>query len=329
MQVEYFPPKEDIVLQDEVPTDLYILVSGAVVSCCYYSSVSGLLIQVQGRAYAGDIVGEVGVLYNIPEPFTIRTIELSQILRLSKNILVNIIRESIMDGAIIMNNLLQKLETNGNLLVEHKGLAPFPNNQFFSLLYQEGYQDPRKTWMAPECTDSNLAMAAQFEMKNTCFKVNMGEVQNFGCERAFFEKQGQINHEYSMKSEENLLNKSNNNSECQIQRIMEQESHFRHLNPEITVPNWSEGAVHPMLSNAVRLAIPRVTIHMVSKVTHGSRENFGKLILLPKSINELLIIGGQKFKGFKPTKVVNKQNAEIDDVNAVRDGDHVYLIQEQ
>lgn len=32
MQVEYFPPKEDVVLQNDAPSDLYIIVSGSVVS---------------------------------------------------------------------------------------------------------------------------------------------------------------------------------------------------------------------------------------------------------------------------------------------------------
>ncbi|KAA3476945.1 potassium channel AKT1 isoform X2 [Gossypium australe] len=31
MKAEYFPPKEDIILQNEAPTDFYILVTGAVV----------------------------------------------------------------------------------------------------------------------------------------------------------------------------------------------------------------------------------------------------------------------------------------------------------
>lgn len=31
MKAEYFPPKEDVILQNEAPTDLYILVAGAVV----------------------------------------------------------------------------------------------------------------------------------------------------------------------------------------------------------------------------------------------------------------------------------------------------------
>lgn len=31
MKAEYFPPKEDVILQNEAPTDLYILVTGTVV----------------------------------------------------------------------------------------------------------------------------------------------------------------------------------------------------------------------------------------------------------------------------------------------------------
>lgn len=31
MKAEYFPPKEDVILQNEAPTDFYILVTGAAV----------------------------------------------------------------------------------------------------------------------------------------------------------------------------------------------------------------------------------------------------------------------------------------------------------
>lgn len=31
IEAEYFPPKEEVILQNETPTDLYILVSGVVV----------------------------------------------------------------------------------------------------------------------------------------------------------------------------------------------------------------------------------------------------------------------------------------------------------
>ena len=32
MKAEYFPPKEDVILQNEAPTDFYVLVTGSVVS---------------------------------------------------------------------------------------------------------------------------------------------------------------------------------------------------------------------------------------------------------------------------------------------------------
>ena len=40
MEAEYFPPKEDVILQNEAPTDLYILVSGAVVSSLSLSCIA-------------------------------------------------------------------------------------------------------------------------------------------------------------------------------------------------------------------------------------------------------------------------------------------------
>lgn len=43
MKAEYFPPKEDVILQNEAPTDFYILVTGAVVIaellCKFYYSI--------------------------------------------------------------------------------------------------------------------------------------------------------------------------------------------------------------------------------------------------------------------------------------------------
>lgn len=36
MKAEYFPPKEDVILLNEAPTDFYVLVSGAVVRISYF-----------------------------------------------------------------------------------------------------------------------------------------------------------------------------------------------------------------------------------------------------------------------------------------------------
>ncbi|KAJ6766311.1 POTASSIUM CHANNEL KAT1 [Salix purpurea] len=101
MEAEYFPPKEDVILQNEAPTDLYILVSGTV----------DLIVHVDGRekvigkAIAGDMFGEVGVLCCRPQPFTVRTFELSQILRLNGTSLMNTIKANPEDGRVIMNHL--------------------------------------------------------------------------------------------------------------------------------------------------------------------------------------------------------------------------------
>lgn len=38
---------------------------------------------------------------------------------------------------------------------------------------------------------------------------------------------------------------------------------------------------------------------------------------------------GEKFGGHKFTKVVNAENAEIDDTCVIRDGDHLFLLQNE
>ncbi|CAN0921654.1 Potassium channel KAT1 [Linum grandiflorum] len=105
MEAEYFPPREDIILQNEAPTDLYILVSGTVI---FLSSYDGHE-QVTGKATAVDLFGEMGVLCNKPQPVTVRTTELSQILRLSRTSLMKTIQTNKEDEHKIMQNLFTKL----------------------------------------------------------------------------------------------------------------------------------------------------------------------------------------------------------------------------
>ncbi|GFY99797.1 K+ transporter 1 [Actinidia rufa] len=95
MKAEYFPPKEDVILQNEAPTDFYILVTGAVVI---------------GEAKTGDLCGEIGVLCYRPQLFTVRTKRLSQLLRMNRATFLNIVQANVGDGTIIMNNLLQQLK---------------------------------------------------------------------------------------------------------------------------------------------------------------------------------------------------------------------------
>ncbi|KAL5976993.1 RAC-alpha serine/threonine-protein kinase [Asimina triloba] len=101
MKAEYFPPKEDVILQNEAPTDFYMLVTGAVVN---------ERVQVVREARAGDCFGEIGVLCYRPQIFTVRTKRLCQLLRLNRTSFLNIVQSNVGDGTIIMNNLLQHLK---------------------------------------------------------------------------------------------------------------------------------------------------------------------------------------------------------------------------
>ena len=58
MKAEYFPPKVDIILQNEIPTDLYILVSGAVVYHLSLPISSSCILILCNLIYKIRIVSE-------------------------------------------------------------------------------------------------------------------------------------------------------------------------------------------------------------------------------------------------------------------------------
>ncbi|XP_038710789.1 potassium channel AKT1-like isoform X1 [Tripterygium wilfordii] len=114
MKAEYFPPKEDVILQNETPSDLYILVTGAVELIVQKNGIE----EVVYEAKTGDVVGEVGVLCYRPQLFTVRTKRLSQLLRLSRTAFLNIVQSNVGDGTIVMNNLLQHLKESNDPVME-------------------------------------------------------------------------------------------------------------------------------------------------------------------------------------------------------------------
>lgn len=114
MKPEYFPPKEDVILQNEAPTDFYILVTGAVDLVVLKGGVE----QIVGEAKTGELCGEIGVLCYKPQHFTVRTKRLSQLLRLNRTTFLNIVQANVGDGTIIMNNLLQHLKELNDPIME-------------------------------------------------------------------------------------------------------------------------------------------------------------------------------------------------------------------
>ncbi|KAK3161417.1 hypothetical protein QOZ80_1BG0076860 [Eleusine coracana subsp. coracana] len=106
MKAEYFPPREDVILQNEAPTDFYILVSGSAELIELQNGAE----QVAGVAKSGDVVGEIGVLCYRPQLFTVRTKSLCQLLRMNRTAFLSIVQSNVGDGTIIMNNLIQLLK---------------------------------------------------------------------------------------------------------------------------------------------------------------------------------------------------------------------------
>ncbi|XP_050213993.1 potassium channel KAT3 isoform X2 [Mercurialis annua] len=106
MKAEYYPPKVEIILQNEFPTDFYILVSGEVDLLTYKNGTEQFLL----RLGAGEMAGEIGVIFNIPQPYTVRTRRLSQVIRMSHQHFKQIVQPLSDDGKTIMSNFLQYLK---------------------------------------------------------------------------------------------------------------------------------------------------------------------------------------------------------------------------
>ncbi|KAF8034815.1 hypothetical protein BT93_C0975 [Corymbia citriodora subsp. variegata] len=107
MKAEYFPPKVEIILQNEIPTDFYIIVSGAVDVLAYKSGMEQHPLTKLGSS---EMVGEIGVIFNIPQPFTVRTKRLSQVIRISHHHFKQLVQPHSKDGKIIITNFVQYLK---------------------------------------------------------------------------------------------------------------------------------------------------------------------------------------------------------------------------
>lgn len=111
MKAEYIPPREDVIMQNEAPDDIYIIVSGEVeiIDCEMEKEL------VVGTLKSGDMFGEVGALCCRevgelccrPQSFTYRTKTLSQLLRMNTNALIEAMQTKKEDKAQMLKNFKQ------------------------------------------------------------------------------------------------------------------------------------------------------------------------------------------------------------------------------
>ncbi|XP_076887686.1 potassium channel AKT2/3-like [Bidens hawaiensis] len=104
MKAEYIPPREDVIIKNEAPDDVYIIVSGEV------EIIDGDPMekeQVVGVLRTCDIFGEVGALCCRPQSYIYRTKTLSQLLRLKTTALIEAMQTKQPDNVSILKNFLQ------------------------------------------------------------------------------------------------------------------------------------------------------------------------------------------------------------------------------
>ncbi|XP_071705090.1 potassium channel KAT3-like [Rutidosis leptorrhynchoides] len=106
LKAEYFPPKVEVILQNEIPTDFYIIVSGAMEVLTNRNGMEHFLTKLGPM----DIFGEIGVFFNIPQPFTVRSKKLSQVVRISHHHFKQFVQPLNGDAKIIMSNFTQYLK---------------------------------------------------------------------------------------------------------------------------------------------------------------------------------------------------------------------------
>ncbi|XP_034917081.1 potassium channel KAT3 [Populus alba] len=358
MEAEYFPPKEDVILQNEAPTDLYILVSGTVDLISYVDGRE----KVIGKAMAGDTFGEFGVLCSRPQPYTVRTTGLSQILRLNGTALMSTIKANPEDGRVIMNHLSMKLRRPESMDSESQNREEWcskrgckdhmhgdlsvnkareTDSQGSKITRKselgKGYDCTRHEGLETAVEDSETALHAavcegHVEMVKILLEgganINKPDARGW-TPKALAEQQG------NKSIHDLLLNYENRNilNEHRIDFIESEtvgdskKSREKHEGNKALTNSSSCISRCPHDREATK-STKRVTIHMQLQNRSTLQSRLGKLIILPDSMEELLRIAGEKFGGYKFTRVVNAENAEIDGISVIRDGDHLFLLQD-
>ncbi|WVY94705.1 hypothetical protein V8G54_033793 [Vigna mungo] len=350
MEAEYFPPKEDVILQNESSTELYVLVSGAVDLVRYIDGHD----HVHGKAVAVDAFGEIGVLYQIPQPFTVRTTELSQILRVNKTSLMNVLQANPRDAQIIMDNLLMRLKGREDFgfefLCTDSGRFPnellqgdhtirsssheCTNNSHEHSLMREGEcTDIRKSEISLRnvTNDDDLvtkhSVIPEHETREARAPARKG---NLDVVEILLERESNPNANSIGWTQNALAKQPKNKSICDPKRSHEKEKldEFRIeieepeilLDRDSSTRNRRHGGIR-----SIKYPKEKITTYSIPR-NSNSPSDIESARLPKKRVTIQLLDGCEKFGGFNPTKVVNTENAEIDDINVIRDGDRLFLL---
>uniref|UniRef100_A0A0E0P4L8 Potassium channel n=1 Tax=Oryza rufipogon TaxID=4529 RepID=A0A0E0P4L8_ORYRU len=117
MKAKLFPPKANVILENETSTDCYIIISGEVEALTTLADGTEKHVK---RIGPRGMAGEIGVMFSIPQPFTIRSRRLTHVVRISHTHLLQAVWPNTADGYIMFSNFIQYLES---LKVQTKEVA--------------------------------------------------------------------------------------------------------------------------------------------------------------------------------------------------------------
>ncbi|KAI3798631.1 hypothetical protein L1987_33909 [Smallanthus sonchifolius] len=109
VQEEFFLPGEVIMEQGIVVDQVYFICHGNLEEVVIREGGSE---EIVSNLKLHDSFGDVSVLCNIPQPYTVRVCELCRLLRLDKQTFTNILEIYFHDGRKILNNLLEGKESD-------------------------------------------------------------------------------------------------------------------------------------------------------------------------------------------------------------------------
>ncbi|MED6184282.1 Potassium channel kat2 [Stylosanthes scabra] len=307
MEAEYFPPREDVVLQTESSTDLYVLVSGAVDLVRYVDGQEQLL----GKIIAVDTVGEIGVLYHVPQPFTVRTTELSQILRLKRTSLTNVLHANPRDAQIITDNLFMRLKGHQESGFQYPSADPGLFLQ--ELLHGGNRRDRFSSTQDGNClniTDSEanlhedgkrdhldmveILLERDANAMGWTQKVPVQQLKSksISDQTVSCEKEMKSSGEYRIEVvEPEILNLDRNDST--MNKRQDDGSRSIKFPSEKARTNPCRNSTSQSDTETTRFINKRVTIHLQSGCKTNPQGQYGKLIILPESFQELLNIAGK------------------------------------
>ncbi|XP_048503364.1 potassium channel AKT2 isoform X2 [Beta vulgaris subsp. vulgaris] len=331
-KAEYLPPREDIIMQNEVASDIYIIVSGEVEMIDYESEKE----IVVGTLQVGDMFGEVAAICSTPQSFTIRTRTLAQLLRLNNSTLIEAMKFRQEDHVVMVNNFLQhEAASRGHeecviLLLNHGCnvlLRDLNDNtalwdaisakhyNIFHLLYNyTTIQDPHIAGdLLTTATKRNdiavikdlLKCGLDVDSTNlhglTALQVALttNHVEIATLLIAYGAKTGDLN-----GNTISSIFAARNQHFVQVNKKRGNDSKFE---PSCARINLFKG--YPTSSNTF------------------DKNSTGRLIRLPSSFEELQVIAGEKFKvNATNLTIVNEEGAEVDSIQVIRDNDKLYVV---